>query len=158
MKHEPITYGSYVYPTWANVIGHLVCAGNFACIVIYAIYLYVKSNKPLIEVNATCNDLITEKENLDKIRIIRLKKKQAKKNSRQSNKTYTRKLVKAFVFGAGGLRFKAQAGQIEHIVANGSAPFLRKEPCCPGEMTRRWVPPTRYALRCITASTMKALI
>ena len=28
-----------------------------------------------------------------------------------------------FVFGAGGLRFKSRAGQIEHSVANGSPPL-----------------------------------
>ena len=29
----------------------------------------------------------------------------------------------AFIFGAGGLRFKSWAGQIEHSVANGSPPL-----------------------------------
>ena len=49
----------------------------------------------------------------------------------------------AFDPGAEGLRFKSRAGQIEHSVANGSAPlrhFPQKELCCPGAMTRRWEP------------------
>ena len=37
-------------------------------------------------------------------------------------------------------------------------PFLRKELCCPGAMTRRWAPPTRYTLRRNPASIMKDLI
>ena len=38
------------------------------------------------------------------------------------------------------------------------ATLLRIELCCPGAMTRRWAPPTRYTLRRITASIMKDLI
>ena len=39
-----------------------------------------------------------------------------------------------------------------------AATFLRKELCCPGAMTRRWAPPTRYTLRRNAASIMKDLI
>ena len=39
-----------------------------------------------------------------------------------------------------------------------AATFLRKKLCCPGAMTRRWVSPTSYTLRRITASIMKDLI
>ena len=39
-----------------------------------------------------------------------------------------------------------------------AATFLRKELCCPGAMTQRWAPPTRYTLRRIRASIMKDLI
>ena len=59
----------------------------------------------------------------------------------------------AFVSGAGGLWFKSRAGQIAT-----AATFLRMELCCPGAMTRRWAPPTRYTLRRIAASIMKDLI
>ena len=38
------------------------------------------------------------------------------------------------------------------------ATFLRMELCCPGAMTRRWAPPTRYTFRRNTASIMKDLI
>ena len=55
--------------------------------------------------------------------------------------------------GAGDLRFKSQAGQIELSAANGLPPlrhfFERSELCCLGvAMTRKWTPPTRYTLRC----------
>ena len=57
-----------------------------------------------------------------------------------------------FVSGAGGLRFKSRAGEIEHSVANGSPPlqqFLeRSEQCCSGAMMRKWAPRTR----CLYAS------
>ena len=36
-----------------------------------------------------------------------------------------------------------------------AATFLRKELCCPGAMTRRRAPQTRYTLRRCTASIMK---
>ena len=36
-----------------------------------------------------------------------------------------------------------------------AATFLRKKLRCPGAITRRWAPPTRYTLRRITASVMK---
>ena len=39
-----------------------------------------------------------------------------------------------------------------------AATFLRKELCCPGAMTRRWAPPTRYTLRRNPASIIKDLI
>ena len=39
-----------------------------------------------------------------------------------------------------------------------AATFLRKKLCCPGAMTRRWAPQTRYTLRRITASIIKDLI
>ena len=39
-----------------------------------------------------------------------------------------------------------------------AATFLRKELCCPGAMTRRWAPPTRYTLRRYAASIIKDLI
>ena len=63
-----------------------------------------------------------------------------------------------FFSGAGGLRIKSRAGQIGHIVANGSPPlqhFFRKKLCCPGAMTRRWAPQTRYTLRRNTTSIIK---
>ena len=64
------------------------------------------------------------------------------------------------VSGAEGLRFKPRAGQIGHSVANGStlvtaATFLRKELCCLGAVTWKWVPQTRYMLWCITTSIMR---
>ena len=66
----------------------------------------------------------------------------------------------AFVSGAGGLRFKSQAGQIGQCCQRlaTAATFLRKELCCPGVLTRRWAPPTRYTLRRNPASIMKHLI
>ena len=39
-----------------------------------------------------------------------------------------------------------------------AATFLRKELCCPGAMTRRWAPQTRYTLQRYTESIMKDLI
>ena len=36
-----------------------------------------------------------------------------------------------------------------------AATFLRVEACCPGAMTQRWAPLTRYTLRSNTASLMK---
>ena len=65
-----------------------------------------------------------------------------------------------FVSGAGGLKFKSRAGQIEHSVANGSPPlhtFLRKELCCPGA-SGDGAQPTRYTLRRITARMKEDLI
>ena len=38
-----------------------------------------------------------------------------------------------------------------------AATFLRKELCCPGAMTQRWAPQTRYTFRHNTASIMKDL-
>ena len=69
----------------------------------------------------------------------------------------------AFVFGAGGLRFKFWAGQIGPSVATcqrlaTAAVFLRKELCCPGAMTQKWDPPARYTLQRNRASIMKYLI
>ena len=66
----------------------------------------------------------------------------------------------AFVSGAEGLRFKFRAGQIGHTVTHGvsAATSLRKELYCPGAMTWRWGPPTRYTLRRITANITKDLI
>ena len=88
----------------------------------------------------------------------------------------------ALVSGAEGLRLKSRTGQIGHSVtksdtvlptvksdksvksdtvlptARQRCDILRKELCCPGAMTRRWAPPTRYMLRRNTASIMKDLI
>ena len=39
-----------------------------------------------------------------------------------------------------------------------AAIFLRRKLCCPGAMTRRWAPSTRFTLRRNTTSIMKDLI
>ena len=48
------------------------------------------------------------------------------------------------------------------VIWGGTAPKCprgaRPELCYSGAMTRRWAPPTRYTLRCNTASTMKDFI
>ena len=65
-----------------------------------------------------------------------------------------------FVSGAGGLRFKSRAGQLDtgcQLLATAST-FLLKNLCCPGAMMRKWAPPTCYTLRRNTASIMKDLI
>ena len=46
----------------------------------------------------------------------------------------------------------------EHRFSLSTTQILRKELCCPGAMTRRWAPQTRYKLRRSTASIMKDFI
>ena len=68
----------------------------------------------------------------------------------------------AFVNRARVLKFKYRTGQIGHDIANGLPPlrhcFESSKLCCPGTITRRCAPSTRYKLRRNTASTMKDLI
>ena len=47
----------------------------------------------------------------------------------------------AFVFGAGGLRFKSRAGQIEHNAANGSPPLRHffKKSCVSRKGNDTWM-------------------
>ena len=67
----------------------------------------------------------------------------------------------AFVSGTGGsevqISCRSNRTQCCQRLAT-VASFLRKELGCPGAMTRRWAPPTRYTLRRITASIIKDLI
>ena len=50
-------------------------------------------------------------------------------------------------------RNDAEMGPANSLHASATAAtFLRKELCCPGAMTRRWAPQTRYTLRRTTAS------
>ena len=61
----------------------------------------------------------------------------------------------AYVSGAGGLRFKSRAGQIEHSVANALPPqqhFFESTCVARAQMTRRWAPQSRYTLRRNTAN------
>ncbi|CAK8673346.1 unnamed protein product [Clavelina lepadiformis] len=37
--HSPLSYGSYVYPTWAQAICHVVASSSAACIPLYAVYI-----------------------------------------------------------------------------------------------------------------------
>ena len=68
----------------------------------------------------------------------------------------------AFVPVAGCRKFKSRAGQIGRNVANGSQLlqyiFEKSELCCPGAMTRRCAPRTRYTPRRNTTSELKDLI
>ena len=68
---------------------------------------------------------------------------------------------KAFISGAGGLRFKSRAGQIEHSVVNGS-PLLRhffeRGFFASRRMMRRWAPQARYTFRRNTATIIKDLV
>ena len=83
--------------------------------------------------------------------------KLAKSMHKSSQKPASWSSGDGFVSGAGGLRFKSRAGQIGHSVANGLPPLRHFfERICVA--TRRWAPPTRYTLQCITASIMKDLI
>ena len=65
----------------------------------------------------------------------------------------------AFVLGAGDLKLKPRAGQIEHSVANsskGRSDISSKGAVLPaGAVMRRWAQPTRYTLRRNTANIMK---
>ncbi|XP_076823755.1 sodium- and chloride-dependent GABA transporter 3-like [Clavelina lepadiformis] len=69
--HSPLSYGSYVYPPWAQAICHLMATSSAICIPLYAIYLVVSSKKPWSQlrrkVNAEetkCESIISEKEEM----------------------------------------------------------------------------------------------
>ena len=61
-----------------------------------------------------------------------------------------------FVYGAGGLRFKSWADEIEHKVT--AATFLRKKAVLPRHNDEEMKPQTRYPLRRSIASIIKDLI
>ena len=59
----------------------------------------------------------------------------------------------------GGTRSPASYLQFEYYQRLATAAtFLQKKLCCPGAMTRRWAPPTRYTLWRYAASIIKNLI
>lgn len=42
-EYKPLTYGSYVYPTWANVLGLVIAGSSVACIPIGAIIQFARA-------------------------------------------------------------------------------------------------------------------
>ena len=42
-SYEPLTYGSYVYPTWANVLGLIIAGSSVACIPIGAVIQFIRA-------------------------------------------------------------------------------------------------------------------
>ena len=66
---------------------------------------------------------------------------------------------RAFVSGAGGLRFKSRTGQIGVLqTARHHYNISLKGAVLPGAMMRRWAPQTRYTLERDTASITEDLI
>lgn len=51
-QYEPVTYGSYVYPTWAQIMGWLIGLTSIVSIPLGAIHTLVNApGKSLMEVN-----------------------------------------------------------------------------------------------------------
>ncbi|XP_076823831.1 sodium- and chloride-dependent betaine transporter-like [Clavelina lepadiformis] len=44
--HSPLSYGSYVYPVWAQVVCHLISTSSGIWIPLYVLYLLVTTKKP----------------------------------------------------------------------------------------------------------------
>lgn len=42
-SYEPLTYGSYVYPTWANVLGLIIAGSSVACIPVGAVIQFIRA-------------------------------------------------------------------------------------------------------------------
>ena len=76
----------------------------------------------------------------------RLKRNNVEHNEKE--RLSSRSSGSAFVYGAGGLRFKFLAGQIRHSVPTACPrkDISSKGAVLPGAMTRRWTSPTRIAL------------
>ncbi|XP_076822579.1 sodium- and chloride-dependent GABA transporter 1-like [Clavelina lepadiformis] len=66
--HSPLSYGSYVYPPWAQAICHVVASSSAACIPLYAVYIIFtkKTSWPQMrrreEIERTDKDTINEEE------------------------------------------------------------------------------------------------
>lgn len=43
IQYRPITYNTYVYPSWAITIGFLMALSSVICIPIYAVYCVLRS-------------------------------------------------------------------------------------------------------------------
>lgn len=43
IQYRPISYNTYVYPTWAITIGFLMALSSVICIPIYAVYCILRS-------------------------------------------------------------------------------------------------------------------
>lgn len=52
---EPITYGPYVYPTGANVIGWFIAGSSIMCIPLFAVYGFLTTSGSPMEVNKFYN-------------------------------------------------------------------------------------------------------
>ncbi|XP_076823753.1 sodium- and chloride-dependent betaine transporter-like isoform X2 [Clavelina lepadiformis] len=62
--HSPLSYGSYVYPPWAQAICHLMATSSAICIPLYAIYLVVSSKKPWSQLRRKVNAEETKRESV----------------------------------------------------------------------------------------------
>lgn len=51
MDYEPLTYGDYVYPHWANVIGWLIACSSVLMIPLVAVIQLINTPGPLWQVN-----------------------------------------------------------------------------------------------------------
>ncbi|CAK8673471.1 unnamed protein product [Clavelina lepadiformis] len=62
--HSPLSYGSYVYPPWAQAICHLMATSSAICIPLYAIYLVVTSKKSWSQLRRKVNAEETKRESV----------------------------------------------------------------------------------------------